>query len=291
MSNVLFDSPGPRAISRNRLIGAISIVVVVGAVGYVLLRFYQTGQFDASKWEWLLYEQVQVELLRALGNTVGAFATGAVLALAFGAVFALGRLSDHAWLRVPCTGIVEFFRAIPLVILIFFLYYAAPGLGVNFGQYWSVVLGLTLYNGSVLAEVFRAGVHALPKGQTEAAYSIGMRKNQVMRFVVLPQSVRMMLPAIISQLVVLLKDSALGFLITYQELLYYARYLGGVPTLDRPIIPVSMVVAALYISMCLLLTWFANFLDRRNRRGKKTRVIAAPAEDRLAATGGAPTGE
>ncbi|MER5394826.1 amino acid ABC transporter permease, partial [Saccharopolyspora sp. NPDC002686] len=274
MSSVLFDIPGPRARARNRLISIISTIVVLALLGYVVLRFYSTGQFDASKWEWLLYEQIQIELLGALWNTVRAFLMGALFALVFGAVFALGRLSDHSWIRVPCGFVVELFRAIPLVVLIFFLYYAAPTLGVNFGQYWSVVLGLTLYNGSVLAETFRAGVTALPKGQTEAAYSIGMRKNQVMRTVVLPQAVRMMLPAIISQLVVLLKDSALGFLITYQELLYYARYLGGIPTLDRPIIPVSLVVAAIYISMCLLLTWFATYLDRRNRRTKKTRQLA-----------------
>ncbi|WP_190817386.1 amino acid ABC transporter permease [Saccharopolyspora pogona] len=283
MSSVLFDTPGPRARVRNRLISVVSAVVVLALLGYVVLRFYATGQFDASKWEWLLYEQIQLELLGALWNTVRAFLMGAVLALAFGAVFALGRLSDHAWIRMPCTAIVEVFRAIPLVILIFFLYYAAPGLGVNFGQYWSVVLGLTLYNGSVLAEVFRAGVNALPAGQSEAAYSVGMRKSQVMGNVVLPQAVRVMLPAIVSQLVVLLKDSALGFLITYQELLYYARYLGGIPTLDRPIIPVSLVVAAIYISICLLLTWFANYLDRRNRRTKKTKQIA-PATTPLTET-------
>lgn len=271
MSTVLFDTPGPRARARNRVIGIISAVVVVCALAFVGLRFYQAGQFDAAIWEWILYEEIQLQLLAALWNTVRAFLSGAVLALLFGAVFALGRLSDHAWVRVPCAVVVELFRAIPLVIMIFFLYYAAPSLGVNFGQYWSVVLGLMLYNGSVLAEVFRSGVFALPKGQSEAAYSIGMRKSGVMGHVVLPQSVRMMLPAIVSQLVVLLKDSALGFLITYQELLYYARYLGSFASLERPIIPVSMVVAAIYIAMCLLLAGLARYLERRNRRTGKTR--------------------
>ncbi|MBE9373106.1 amino acid ABC transporter permease [Saccharopolyspora sp. HNM0983] len=280
MSTVLFDTPGPRARARNRLIGVISAAAVVLALGFVVLRFYQAGQFDAGIWEWILYKEIQLQLLGALWNTVRAFLSGAVLALVFGAVFALGRLSDHAWVRVPCGLIVELFRAIPLVIMIFFLYYAAPTLGLDFGQYWSVVLGLTLYNGSVLAEVFRSGVSALPKGQAEAAYSVGMRKSQVMGHVVLPQSVRMMLPAIVSQLVVLLKDSALGFLITYQELLYYARYLGSFASLDRPIIPVAMVVAAIYIVMCLLLAWLARYLERRNRRARKTSRLAParPAE-------------
>lgn len=278
MSNVLFDVPGPRARARNRVIGLVSTVLVLAAAGYVLFRFYKTGQFDASKWEWLLYEQIQLDLLGALWNTVSAFLVGALLSLLFGAVFALGRISDHAWLRVPAGAVVEFFRALPLVILIFFLYYAAPSLGLNFGQFWSVVLGLTLYNGSVLAEVFRAGIASLARGQSEAAYAIGLRKSQVMIHVVLPQALRAMLPAIVSQLVVLLKDTALGFLITYQELLYYARYLGGLPTLDRPIIPVSMVVAAMYIAMCLLLAWLAAYLSRRNLRAKKARPGAAGKE-------------
>jgi glutamate transport system permease protein len=132
-----------------------------------------------------------------------------------------------------------------------------------------VVLGLTLYNGSVLAEIFRAGVQALPKGQSEAAYALGMRKTQVMVSVLLPQAIRSMLPTIISQLVVLLKDTALGFLITYPELLYYARYIGSQGEFGRPIVPSTIVVAAIYIAMCLLLTALATFLEKRNRRSKK----------------------
>ncbi|GAB3281147.1 amino acid ABC transporter permease [Parasphingorhabdus pacifica] len=275
MSNVLFDTPGPRARARNRVVSLVSLVLVLAAIGYVLYRFYLTGQFDASKWDWLLYEQIQLSLLDALWKTLSAFATGAVLSLVFGALFALGRVSDRAWIRVPAGAVVELFRALPLVILIFFLYYAAPSIGFDVGQFWSVVLGLMLYNGSVLAEVFRAGIASLPRGQTEAAYAIGLRKNQAMTSVVLPQALRAMLPAIVSQLVVLLKDTALGFLITYQELLYYARYLGGLPTLDRPIIPVSMVVAAMYISLCLLLTWFAHYLSKRSARTPKNKRTAA----------------
>lgn len=286
MSDVLFDTPGPRARARNRAIGAVAVVILVAAVGYVIWRFLATGQFDASKWSWLQYKEIQVQLLGMLWNTLRAFLLGALLAVTVGTVLALARRSNHGWLRLPALCVVEFFRALPLVILIFFLYYAAPKLGANFGQYWSVVLGLTLYNGSVLAEVLRAGIAALPAGQSEAAYAVGMRKSQVMAYVVFPQAFRAMLPAIVSQLVVLLKDTALGFLITYQELLYYARYLGGISTLGRPIIPVSMVVAALYISMCLLLTALARFLDQRNRRGKKTSLITPPARTATAVDAG-----
>ncbi|HEY8374011.1 MAG TPA: amino acid ABC transporter permease [Pseudonocardiaceae bacterium] len=276
MSAVLYDIPGPRARARNMLLGVIGTLVVLALLGYVVYRFYVTGQFDARMWEWLLYKQVQLELLEALLNTLRAFAVGAVLALLFGAVFAVGRLSDHAWVRGPATTVVEFFRAVPLVVLIFTFYYGLPTLGVSMSTFWAVVLGLTLYNGSVLAEVFRAGVLSLPKGQSEAAYALGMRKTQVMTNVLLPQALRAMLPAVVSQLVVLLKDTALGFLITYEELLRYARYLGGIAQFGRPLVPITIVVAAVYIVMCLLLTWLANYLEKRNRRSR-LRAQAAVA--------------
>ncbi|EHR62480.1 amino acid ABC transporter permease [Saccharomonospora cyanea] len=274
MSAVLFDVPGPKARVRHRGYAVAGVLAVAAIIGYIVYKFAEAGQFDAEIWEWILYEQIQLEIVDALLNTLRAFAAAAVLALAFGAVFAAARLSDHAFLRVPATLIVEFFRAVPLVVMIFFFHY---GLALG-APFYSVVLGLTLYNGSVLAEVFRAGILSLPKGQSEAAYAIGMRKTQVMRLVLLPQALRAMLPAIISQLVVLLKDTALGFLITYEELLRYARYLGGIIEFDRPLIPITIVVGAMYILMCLALTGVAKWLEARNRRSKKTLAVDVTAE-------------
>ncbi|GGS40207.1 MULTISPECIES: amino acid ABC transporter permease [Actinokineospora] len=265
VNTALFDFPGPKARIRHRIYAAVGVIAIAALLGFVIWRFADSGQFDARRWEWIQYEYVQVALVDALVNTLRAFAAGAVLALAFGAILAAGRLSDHAILRVPAAAIVEFFRAVPLVILIFVFHY-----GFSLGSpFYSVVLGLMLYNGAVFAEIFRAGVLSLPRGQSEAAYAIGMRKTQVMNLILLPQALRAMLPVIVSQMVVLLKDTALGFLITYKELLDYARYLGGIAEFGRPLIPLTIVVAALYIAMCLLLTWLANYLGRRERRSEK----------------------
>lgn len=149
-------------------------------------------------------------------------------------------------------------------------------------------MGLTLYNGSVLAEVIRAGVQSVPRGQREAAFALGLRKNQVMRSVLLPQAVRAMLPAIVSQLVVLLKDTALGFLITYQELLFEARYLGSLAEFGRPIIPTALVIGAIYISLCVVLSLFASYLEGRNHRQRLSRptlpVLDTTNRDGTAAT-------
>ncbi len=263
---VLYDVPGPRTRARNRLYGVASVLVLAALLAYVLWRFYDTGQFSARKWEIFQYKAVQQVLLSGLLNTLRAAAVAAVLALVLGALLAAARISDHAAVRGPATLLVEFFRAVPLVILIFFFYYATPQLGLRLSTFWAVVLGLMLYNGSVLAEIFRAGLLAVPKGQREAAFALGMRKTQVVRLVLLPQAVRAMLPAIVSQLVVLLKDTALGFLITYRELLTEARQLASSPTFEFPTIPLALVVAAVYISMCLVLSWTATRLERRYGR-------------------------
>jgi glutamate transport system permease protein len=135
-----------------------------------------------------------------------------------------------------------------------------------------------LYNGSVLAEIFRAGVLAVPRGQSEASYALGMRKTQVMLSVLLPQALTAMLPTVISQLVVLLKDTALGFIIQYQELLYQGRFIGSQIQLDSPIIPVAIVIAIMYIAMCLLLSWFATWLEARLRRRGRTSAEVGHAD-------------
>ncbi|MGH3973337.1 MAG: amino acid ABC transporter permease [Pseudonocardiaceae bacterium] len=277
MSSVLYDLPGPRARARNKTFGLLATFSIVTLAGFIGYRFWVTGQFDGAKWEWLLYENLQLRLFAALGATLRAFVVGALLALVFGFLFAVARLSEHPWLRTPAFAIVEFFRAIPLVVMIFFLFFAAPQAGLQLGVFWSLVVGLTLYNGSVLAEVFRAGVLAVPQGQREAAYALGLRKNQVMWSVLLPQAVQTMLPTIVSQLVVLLKDTALGFLITYQELLFEARYLGSLVEFERPIIPTALVIGAIYITLCVALSQLAGYLERRNRRSRQGgRALPTP---------------
>jgi glutamate transport system permease protein len=277
VTSVLYDLPGPRAQARNRTLGLLASVGIVALISFIGYRFWVTGQFEGRKWEWLLYKDLQLQLTAALGATLRAFVVAAMLALVFGFLFAVARLSEHAWIRAPASAVVEFLRAAPLVVMIFFLFYGTPQAGLRLGVFWSLVIGLTVYNGSVLAEVFRTGVQAVPRGQREAAFALGMRKNQVMRTVLLPQAVRAMLPTIVSQLVVLLKDSALGFLITYPELLFEARYLGSLAEFGRPIIPTAIVIGAIYITLCVALSLIAGYLERRNRRGRQSgRTLPVP---------------
>ncbi|SCL31762.1 amino acid ABC transporter permease [Micromonospora inyonensis] len=279
MTSVLYDLPGPKARRRNMILSVVSTVGIVALVAYVVWKFNATGQFEARKWEQFQYASVQRELLGGLWATLKAAGMAAVLALLFGAVFASARLSDKWILRSPATFVVELFRAIPLLILIFFGYYVPLQYGWSIDKLWALVIGLMLYNGSVLAEIFRAGINAVPYGQTEGAYAIGMRKNQVLRLILLPQAFRSMLPAIVSQLVVLLKDTALGFIITYPELLFVGKQIGGRLPFGLPYVPTYLLVAAIYISICGLLSLFAWWLQRRLGRMPRTAAKVMPAQD------------
>ncbi|MFK4791335.1 amino acid ABC transporter permease [Microbacterium sp. ZW T5_56] len=282
-TSVLYDVPGPRAVLRNRLIGVATVVVVAGILAFIIYRFADSGQFAAAKWQIFTYTAVWKGILDALWATVSAFLAAAVGSLVLGFVLAIGRLSDHTWVRLPVTWITELFRAIPVLVMMMLFFYginSIPGIPFKMEPYMAVVLGLVLYNGSVLAEALRAGVEALPRGQKEAGYAIGLRKSGVMALILLPQAVRNMLPVIIAQLVVTLKDTALGFIITYPELLYYAKYLSSQP--GRPLLQAGLVVAAIYISMCLILSGIAKFVETRMAR--RQRALVSDAEG----TGGNP---
>ena len=274
MTSVLYDVPGPRARLRNRLISVAASLAILGLLAYVVRRFQVTGQFEELKWRQFTLRPIQLEIWAGLKATLKAAGLGTVLAMLYGVVFAAARLSDHRVLRWPAAVIVELFRAIPLLILIFFWYYVPLQYGRSLSTLWALVLGLTFYNGSVLAEVFRAGILSVAKGQSEAAYAVGMRKSQVTLLILLPQAVRSMLPTIVSQLVILLKDTALGFIITYQELLSVGKIIGGRLTFGFPYVPTYLVIAAIYISICGLLSFTANRLERYTRRSPKTTGTA-----------------
>lgn len=279
MSMVLFDVPGPRAAARHRVYTWISALVLTALLGLVLWKLYEEGEFAADIWE----AMVQPNIWRAIGQglwaTVSAAAIAIVLAVIFGALFAVARLSDHAWVRWPAVVVVEFFRAVPLLLLILFLFIAYSDILTDF---WALVLALMLYNGSVLAEVFRAGINAVPKGQTEASYAVGMRKNQVMRLVLIPQAVTIMLPAIISQCVIVLKDTALGLIIAYQDLVAEGQRIAEF--VNGAVVPLG-VIALIYIAMNYSLSRLAVVLERRFATRGHSSVL--PPESKTdAATGG-----
>ncbi|MBN0046430.1 amino acid ABC transporter permease [Streptomyces actuosus] len=293
MTSVLYDTPGPRAKARNIVYTVVFLAALIAVGWWAIAVMADKGQLDAAKWKpfvsdsrvWTTY------LLPALGNTLKAAALALVLALPLGAVFGVARLSDHRWVRGPAAAVVEFFRAIPVLILMLFsneFYATFTDISSDVRPLYAVVTGLVLYNASVLAEVVRAGILSLPKGQTEAAQAIGLRKGQTMTNILLPQAVTAMLPAIVSQLVVIVKDTALGgAMVGYAELLRSVRTMSG---FYANIIPSFIVVAVMYVVLNFLLTSFAAWLGGRVQRGRRSsgKVLTAEQLEELESVGPEP---
>ncbi|WP_186626675.1 amino acid ABC transporter permease [Rhodococcus sp. BP22] len=285
---VLYDVPGPKAKLRYRILSGAVLLVSLGIAYLIYLALDSKGQLTADKWDpfvtastWTTY------LLPGIKGTLIAAALSIVFALVLGAVLGIGRLSDHRAIRIVSGVLVELFRAVPVLILMIFLYavYAEYQVfKVSYLALAAVVTGLTLYNGSVIAEIVRAGVNSLPKGQAEAADALGMRKNQVMRIILLPQAITAMLPAIISQMVVALKDSALGYIIGYVEVVRAGQQVGA---FYGNYLPSLVIVAVIMIVINSLLTKLATVVERRLRQKKrKTGGTVLAASD----FGGGPEG-
>lgn len=273
-TNVLFDVPGPKAAARHRLYGALTLLAVAALLGWVVWTLYQKNEFEAELWEELSQPNIWRAIRIGIQGTLAAAAVAIVLSIVLGALLAVSRLSDHAAVRVPAIVFVEFFRAVPLLLLIIFVFLAFGG---TIGRYWSVVIALMLYNGSVLAEVFRAGINAIPRGQSEASYAIGMRKNQVMRHVLIPQSITIMLPAIVSQCVIVLKDTALGVFIAYSDLVRQVQLIAEF--VDHAIVPLTL-AALIFIAINYSLSRFAVWLERRlSQRGHSSAKKVDRFED------------
>jgi glutamate transport system permease protein len=267
---VLYDYPGPRARMRNRILTVLFGAGLLALLYWIYARFDAKGQWAASLWKPFTQGSTWTDyILPGLGNTLAAAAVAMILSLVFGIVFAVGRLSEHWWLRVPSGAVVEFFRAVPLLLLMFFIFFGLPFLTQQpMSNFWAVVVALTLYNGSVLAEAFRAGVRSVPSGQSEAGYAIGLRKSQVMASILIPQAARAMLPVIVSQLVVLVKDTALGYIISYSELLQLG--VNNLAANFANVVQAAIVAAAIYITVNATLTTVAGRLERWTRRSGRT---------------------
>ncbi|WP_280438357.1 amino acid ABC transporter permease, partial [Nocardia carnea] len=267
-ASVLYDAPGPVARVRNILYSLVVLAAVLVAGWYIYRGFANQGQFTADKWEPFLDGAVWTTyILPGLEGTVVAAALSIVFALVLGMIFGIARLSDHRWLRWTAGTIVEIARAVPVLILMIFLFALYSEYDLFDSEYLAlgaVVTALTIYNGSVIAEIVRAGILSLPRGQTEAGVALGLRKGQLMRLILLPQAITAMLPALVSQMVVALKDSALGYVITYEEVVRSAQQLGAA---ESNTIPALIVVAIIMILLNVLLSTIATRLEKRLRSG------------------------
>jgi glutamate transport system permease protein len=290
--STLFDAPGPRARRRHQVLTVASVGAMALALAWVLARLADKGNLAGAKWSPFLTAEIWTEyLVPGLVGTLEAAALAIVLALALGVLFGVGRLSTYRSVRWVCGVVVEFFRSVPVLMMMLFAYGAYDYLDLVAPEQLSlaaVVTGLVPYNGSVVAELVRSGVGGLPRGQTEAGRAIGLTQGQLMRTILLPQALTAMLPSLVSQLVVVLKDTALGYIISYEELLRKVEQIG---TYKANVVPSLLVVAALFIAVNSALTFTAGRLERRLRAGGRGpgRTTPTPGPGALSARQEVPT--
>jgi len=278
--SVLFDAPGPKALVRHRVIAVIGSLLLLGLLALIIrgLANPANNQLTAEKWSPFLTGQAWTAyLLPGLFATLQAALLAVVLSVALGILLGMGRLSQLAPLRWLCGIYVEFFRSVPVLMMMLFSYffglYALQIYGSGLSLF-GVVAGLTFYNSSVIAELIRSGVNSLPRGQGEAGLAIGMTQTQSLLTILLPQAITAMLPSLVSQLVVILKDSALGFWINYAELIRAGQNLS---TSKGNLIPTLIVLAAIFITINYALTRVARLLETR-LRSRKGGSATPPAD-------------
>ncbi len=285
-ASVLFDAPGPRARVRNHIISAITVVVVAVVAWVVYSRLSAKGQLTAAKWEPFLTGNLwKTYVLPGVQGTLTAAALSIAFALVLGLLLGVCRLAPNPGIRLISSIFVEFFRAVPVLIMMIFAYFLYAQYDVFPSKQLAlagVVTGLTLYNGAVIAEIVRAGVNALPRGQSEASAALGLRWNQTMRSILLPQAITSMLPVLISQLVVVLKDTAIGYQITFVEMVRQGTQVGAAYS---NYVPALIVIAILMISVNFALSMAATRLERRLRRSSRA---PAPLEAAAIEQDGAP---
>ena len=262
-SRILFDLPGPRARRRIRIAAAVSVLVAAALVVVALRQFGVNGQLASDKWRMFIEWPYQRFLLNGLVKTLEAAAVCTVLALPLGALFALARLARTRFVRWPATTFIEVFRSVPALLLVYIFLLGLPRVGFTLPVFWQLVVPIVISGTATVAELFRAGVLSMDRGQFEAAYSIGLGYWAAMRLIILPQVVRRMVPVLVTQMVSLLKDTTLGYVVSYSELLNSGRTLAQY---TQALVQTYLVVAVIYIVVNGLLSRLAATLEQRQRR-------------------------
>ncbi len=282
----LYERPGPKASVRHLILTIISAILAVLVLLWIVLRLKSRGQLTEAKWSPFLSSEIWTEyLIPGLLGTLGAAVVAIVIAMTVGVLLGVGRLSQITPIRVLCSAWVEFFRSIPVLMLMLFAYGGLIATQAVQSEYYAltaVIVGLVLYNSAVVAELVRSGVSSLPSGQREAGRAVGLREGQLMFSILLPQALTAMLPSLISQLVVVLKDTALGYVIGYEELLRKAEQIG---TYKANVLPALIVVAAMFITVNWSLTIVASKVEKKLNGRRSPGGVSKKAKPKAPTTG------
>ncbi len=243
LEDILFGAPTPRARTLTRGMSVVAAGVLLLIAAGIVWRFHSAGQLDARYWKFFAWPTTWAFLAKGLLGTLASAAMAAVIALSLGLVLLAGRLARTRLVRWPAVAAIEFLRGTPTLLLIYVCFLVLPSVGIKLSTYWMLTLPIGLSTAAVVAEVYRSGVLAVPRGQTDAARSLGMTETQVFFAIVFPQALRYIVPALVAQLVIVVKDTTFGYVVTYGELMQNARVLIAN---YHSLVPVYLVVAVLY---------------------------------------------
>ena len=246
LEDVLFGDLGPKAQAITRAVSVTVAATLLALAAAIVYQFQTAGQFERRLWEFFAWETTWAFLAKGLLGTLASAATAAVIALVLGLVLLVGRRSPLRLVRWPAVAVIEFLRGVPTLLLIYVCFLVLPSIGIKLSAYWMLTLPVGLSTAAVVAEVYRAGVLAVPRGQTEAARALGLNEARVFAHVVFPQALRYIVPALVAQLVIVVKDTTFGYVVTYGELMQNARVLIAN---YRSLVPVYLAVAVLYCSV------------------------------------------
>lgn len=199
-------------------------------------------------------------LLQGLGITIEISVTSIICSFIIGTLLGIIRYAKIKYLSAIIGFIIDLIRNLPLLLIIFFTYFGLPNIGVKPEIIPAAIMALTVFESSMVAEIVRSGINSIDYGQTEGALANGLTKWQALRLIVLPQAIKNMLPALVSQFISLVKDTSLATIIVLPELMYHAQIIYGQNT--NYIIPMFVALAVLYFIVCYSLSLLARYLDR-----------------------------
>lgn len=268
--DILYEAPGPKAHRRIVAATAVSLAALAALLAVVVRQFYISGQLDAKRWAFFAQYTTWRFLGRGLAGTLKVALMAGLIAFAAGLLLMLGRIGKSRVIRGISRVLIEFSRGVPTLLFIYFFFLVAPQAGLKLPAFWKITLPVAISASGVVAEVLRSGVNAVPKGQTEAALSLGMLDRSVFYKIVFPQALRYVIPALISELVIVLKDTTFAYVVNYADLMQNARVL--ISNYDA-LLPVYLVVAVIYI----LINYILNKVSVAVARRRNTSAVAGAA--------------
>ena len=267
----LYEEPGPKTKKKIAAVTVLALAALAFLVYLVVSRFVETGQLSARYWDFFGRITTWRFLGECLLTTLEAALAGSAISFLLGFILMRGKLQKGI-VRLVSTGLIEFTRGVPTLLFIYFFFLVVPRTGWKLTPFWKITLPCAISACGVVAEALRSGVNAVPKGQREAALSLGMTERRLFYRIVFPQAIRFVVPSLIAELVIVLKDTTFSYVVSCADLMQNAKVL--ISNYDA-LLSIYLVVAVIYIVINYLLNKVSDRLARQNNAFGKRKVKEA----------------